>query len=163
MQALDGILLESEQQQLLITFVEAFWKVPTPEAFQQFREGFADMVYHKGLHSNKGIKVRWHNVELLASERMITLNHHQNNYTFNITPLGFKYCEHLKQQAGTPFNRMEQSLRSFLEADLLLRLCPIAYEKWVNAEKLLWSENPEKRATDIGHHCREAIQVSAVT
>jgi hypothetical protein len=34
----------------------------------------------------------------------------------------------------------------------------VAYQKWLQAESILWSSDSEQQLTSIGHLCREALQ-----
>ena len=54
-------------------------------------------------------------------------------------------------------------MRQYLDAEAFQTRYPAAYQKWSEAEKLLWGADSEQQLTVIGHRCREAMQEFADT
>lgn len=82
---------------------------------------------------------------------------------FGINPEGFAYYTYLKQRDGQPVQKVESSLRAYIEADRFRQKYPKAYQKWKDAEAMLWDTDSERQLTTIGHLCREALQEFAAT
>ncbi len=83
---------------------------------------------------------------------------------FDVTPLGSKYYEHLMNQIGEPIEKLEKSLTGYLDVECFQRTYAIAYQKWRDAEQLLWAaDSSQQLLTTIGHLCREAMQEFAST
>ena len=161
----DHILLEPEQEDLLITLVEAARNV-----LRENRQKFALLHGTSGaLILHPGFGDRTHNayggdVEILGGAGLLALSHSRNGtLIFAVTPLGFRYYEHLKQRLGQPIQQVEATIRSFLDAEAFQRKYPSAYQKWAEAETILWSSDSEQQLTTIGHLCREAVQEFAAT
>lgn len=49
-------------------------------------------------------------------------------------------------------------MRGYLSTDEFKRSYESAYQKWSQAESLLWESDSDKQYTTIGHLCREALQ-----
>jgi hypothetical protein len=64
----------------------------------------------------------------------------------------------MKQRAGQPIQNIETTIRNYLDADHFLQKYPKAYQKWAEAESMLWAGDSEHQLTTIGHLCREATQ-----
>lgn len=154
------ILLEPEQENLLITLVEAARNIPR-EKRQEFiftQTGGGAFIQHPGL-KNQGHPVYKGDLDILGRSDLLALSYRPGGAMFcDITPLGFRYYEYLKQRLGQPVQRVEVSFRSFLDAETFRRQYPTAYQKWTEAEKILWSADSDQQLTMIGHLCREAIQ-----
>jgi len=77
---------------------------------------------------------------------------------FDVTPLGFRYYEYLKDRSGKPVERVEPTVKSYLASIDFQRKYPEAFRKWTSAENLLWKTDTEQQSTTIGHLCRESVQ-----
>ncbi|MBI4928469.1 MAG: hypothetical protein HY835_11935 [Anaerolineae bacterium] len=75
---------------------------------------------------------------------------------FDVTPLGFRYYEYLQQKIGNSEKRVEISMHEYLDAENFQARYPNAFQKWAQAEVLLWGEDSQAHLTTIGHLCREA-------
>jgi hypothetical protein len=78
--------------------------------------------------------------------------------TFEITTQGFAYYKRMKEREGQPAQRIESNSRNYLEAATFQQKYAKAYQKWSDAEGMLWGSDSERQMTTIGHLCREAIQ-----
>lgn len=155
----DHILLEKEQLELLAMVVEASRNV-TREKRNKFlvvKNRGGDVLIHEGLGGNKVIYLG--DVEALAAEGLVSLTYGSTGSPlFDVTPLGFRYYEHLKQQAGHPVAQVQDEMKSYLDAEVFRRKYPTAYDKWIDAHTRLWRSESEHDLTIIGHLCREAMQ-----
>jgi len=156
----ENILLEQEQKELLFIVVEAARNVPR-ERRQKFYVSSGGMdgslqssLMHQGL-PNGQIRVYEGDIETLAHTELLRLT---NLMSFDVTPLGFKYYEYLKQRVGQPIQRVESVIQNYMASDLFQQRYAQAYQKWASAEAMLWSSDSEQQLTTIGHLCREAIQ-----
>lgn len=158
----ESILLEKEQEELLFILVEATRNVP-----QQQRQKFYAItsvgstlshILHPGF-ANNDTQAYMGDIEILGHQGLLALTYgdHQS-VRFDVTPLGFRYYEYLKQRAGQPIQQIEAQSRNYLEGDLFQRKYPQAYQKWSDAESMLWSSESEQQLTTIGHLCRESLQ-----
>lgn len=165
MDMFSNILLDDDQKNLLCQLIEASRNVPM-EARQRFYtfHVFGEnhpTVFHKGLPDGK-IHARLTDIELLAKDGLVILSYAHNNLPeIDITPLGFRYYEHIKKRLGEPLSILENSIRQYLDSESFACNFPEAYEKWCQAEKLLWESENKKHYTIIGHLCREAMQAFA--
>lgn len=147
------VILEPEQTKLLQILVEAHRITTERESFQWDCDRFEFNIYHTGLH---GYKRNAHEPDVRILERAGLIFF--DGGTFNLEPLAFRYYERLKRESGESCARIEDTVRTFLNGALLQQVCPKAYEQWAKAEKALWAQDAEMHLTEIGHHCREAIQ-----
>lgn len=160
----DHILLEPIQEKLLITIVEAARNVP-PERRRKFlvaqsKEG--DELIHPGLPKEK--QIYYGDIEILARQGLLALGFaSKGSPIFDVTPLGFRYYEYLKERTGHATERIEATIKSYLDAYEFQKKYPEAYQKWTSAENLLWQTDTQQQLTTIGHLCREAVQEFADT
>ncbi|MFZ5452177.1 MAG: hypothetical protein ACOZF2_09955 [Thermodesulfobacteriota bacterium] len=154
-----NVLLEPEQKELLIAMVEAHRNVPKAERqgfyFLNTRNGF---IIHPGFPNHK-IPAFFGDLEALANVGLLQRRYDSRGTPiFDVTPLGFKYYEHLSLSAGQPIMQVEEKIRSYLESDHFKKKYANAFQKWTSANDKLWSTDSEKQLTEIGHLCREAMQ-----
>ena len=53
---------------------------------------------------------------------------------------------------------IEKSVKQYIQSTNFRKKYALAYDKWKESEKLLWSEDVQSKLTTIGHLCREAVQ-----
>jgi hypothetical protein len=104
---LDNILLESEQLNLLSTLVEADHSLPREERQEFFvlEPGFGSTkheILHKGLINGR-IEVLWMDIIVLANQNLILMSNQYKVPTFGISPLGFKFYEHINHETTKTF------------------------------------------------------------
>lgn len=158
----DDIILEKEQEDLLFALVEASRQQPRAR-----REKFFVILSSQGTHilgledfpnAYKG------DVEILGNEGLLNTSYtSKGTLTFDITPLGFRYYEYLKKPRGEAMERMEENTFRYLDSSNFKKRHPAAFDKWQQAEGLLWSSDSQSQHTAIGHHCREAMQFFATS
>lgn len=153
-----NILLELEQKELLIALVEAARNVEREKRqkflFIQVMGGA--WIQHDGLREQ--LNAYEGDIQALANEGLLDVTYNRSTWGFDVTPRGFKYYTHLKEQLGQPIQQIESSIRAFIHADSFQKKYPVVYQKWAEAEKLLWSTDSQQQLTTIGHLCREAVQ-----
>jgi hypothetical protein len=159
---LESTILEKEQKDLLAMLVEAARNLPRdkrePFDFMQLDGG--SLIMHGGLPDKKLMNVYDSDIEILIQAGLILPSYGSRGQMsrFDVTPLGFKYYENMKQQAGQPVQRIETVVRDYLEAEYFQQKYPEPYQKWAEAEAMLWESDSERQLTTIGHLCREAMQ-----
>lgn len=160
-----SIVLEAEQVRALEILVEASRAQPSNER-QPFR-GMKDYTTSKErllVPSRTGLPADFPgfypgDLEQLASEDLLNLETSpRDTWTFAVTPRGYRYYEWLKQREGQPVARIEQSVRSYVDATGFAQRHPIAWQKWTAAEQHLWAADSVQSGTTVGHLCREAHQ-----
>lgn len=155
----DPIALEPAQEALLIKLVEAS-RNQTPARRRSFSTMSGDdkvMVHHPGLPT--GEVVHPGDITILAQEGLLAITGQTNaGVLFDITPSGIEYYSYLKGLIGGAVSRSEESVRSYLDAELFQEKHPVAYQRWAAAEEMLWGGDARQQLTDIGHRCREALQ-----
>jgi len=156
----NNILLEKEQEDLLIKIVEFERNVPRDQRqkFVIFNGGSWHKLSYPG-RSGLNPKIYLGDIEALARENLLALSYSSGGTPkFDITPLGFRYYEHLKQKLGQPIERLQATVRDYLSSSEFTKKYPNAFQKWADADNLLWQTDSEKQQTTIGHLCREAVQ-----
>lgn len=159
--------LEQEQEELLSTLVEAYRNLPR-ERRQPFLVSFVDeeinaLIDHPGL-TNGLAKAYPGDIDTIAREGFIAKSFISgSSYTFDINPQGFAYYRDMKEREAVPLERIESEIESYLESNHFKDTYAKAYQKWKNADSLLWDSDSEQQLTTIGHLCREAIQEFATS
>lgn len=159
------MLLEPEQEQLLVDLVEAERRLPRDQR-QKFIVARSISVHGVGLiHGGwSGRRVFEGDLETLASVGLIQMSYgHKGTHTFFVTPLGFEYYSSLMANRGAPVEVIEDRVRRFLDSKEFQTRHPRAFQKWSEAERLLWGEDSAQNLTTIGHLCREALQEFATS
>lgn len=160
MNSFDQILLEPVQKELLTTLVEAARNTPRDnrQKFFVLQSSGGDELLHSYVPKDK-TQIYFGDVEVLSNEGLLALGYGSGGTpNFDITPLGFQYCEYLKKKSGEPVERIEATMKDFLDAQNFVKRYPEAYKKWSLAEDLLWKTDSQQQLTTIGHLCREAVQ-----
>ena len=155
-----NILLESEQKELLTLLVETSRKMPRDERrkFIVAQSNSGDTLLVPG-HPSQNFKVYIGDIETLAREGLVDITYgSRGSPNVNVLPLGYAYYEHMKRQAGQPLENVEKPVRNYLTSESFRQKYPNAYQKWVEAEDMLWGSDSESQLTTIGHLCREASQ-----
>ncbi len=156
----ERILLEPEQKELLSTIVEASRSIPRDKErrffIQRSQQGGTCL---KILGLPDCIEVDMVDIEILASEGLIVYGYTSSGaQSVYVPPLGLEYYRWMKQSAGQPIQRVETEIKSYLNADKFRQRYPTAYQKWAEAELIVWDSDSEQQLTTIGHLCREAMQ-----
>jgi hypothetical protein len=156
----ENILLEKEQEDLLNTLVETSRKIPrekrTKFIVSRANDGTTLII---PLFPNLNFNLNMIDVEILAREGLIEISYSSNGTpNIYVLPFGFKYYELLKQKGMQPTENIENYIKNYLESNLFSDRFPNAYQKWIDAEKLLWNSDSSTQFTTIGHLCRESVQ-----
>lgn len=159
--------LEQEQEELLSTLVEAYRNLPRKRR-EPFLVLFLDgernaSINHPGLADRKAIAYPG-DIETLARQGFIAQSFISgSNHEFDINPQGFAYYRQMKERETEPLDRIETEIDRYLESSHFQGTYAKAYQKWKNADSLLWDSESEQQLTTIGHLCREAIQEFATS
>ena len=158
-----AVFLEKEQQDLLCIIVEASRNLP-PEKRQEFTVVYDSSIsysflQHPGLHENE-IKFYSTDLEFLSEQGFIyVLSSCQYGIVrFDVHPKGLQYYLYIKEKSGEPVEKIEKTVHSYIDTQDFQKEYSKAYEKWAEAEHLLWETEAPNQLTTIGHLCREAIQ-----
>jgi hypothetical protein len=157
---LDGVLLRPEQEELLVTLVEAERNLPRGEReqFMYFPTLVEPSLAHPGLPGRE-IPVYIGDLDALSSAGLLRETWTPSSVRLlDITPTGVAVYEAIKQRSSAPVEQLEEELRRYLDADVFQKRYPRAYRKWLEATDKLWSSDSEEQLNTVGHLCREAIQ-----
>lgn len=161
------IPLEPEQTQLLESLVEAYRRTPRDQRheFIYVRAHDGDSILHDGFGPRHELRAFVGDIDALVDAGLIRVisRRPRGEMSFVISPVALRYYEGARLSSGTPVQRVENTVRSYLGGEEFRRRCRAAYDKWAEAERLLWATESEKQLTAIGHLCREAIQAFATT
>ena len=157
-----GITLDQEQIDLLSVLVEGARNLPRDkrQEFYVIPHAWGEtqsLLLHPGLPKGK-IDAYPGDINMLARIGFLLFSNVPNQESFDITPEGFAYYQQLKQQNQKPIERISSEIKTYIESDNFKRKYPKAYQKWIEAETMLWATDSEKQSTTIGHLCREAVQ-----
>lgn len=152
----EGIILEKEQEDLFCKIVEAVRNIPSEkrESFLVAQSSDGDFLQHPGFPDNE-INFLYSDLRILAGYALVNQSGMNSYY---VHPRGFQFYQYLKKRSGEPVEHIEREVRSFFDSHQFQKEYPKAYEKWAEAESLLWETETSKQLTKIGHLCREAIQ-----
>jgi hypothetical protein len=153
----ESLFLEKEQKELLVALVEASRNVQSDprRAFiltQGLNEG--DRVRHPGLPGGN-VKIYLGDLRALADAELLIFSQRD---MFDLHQRGFQYYEHLKRQTAAPIRRVETEITGYLATERFRKTYAEAYQKWSEAEAMLWKSDSESQFTTIGHLCSEALQ-----
>lgn len=162
----ESVMLEKEQEELLATLVEASRNVPREErqiflVIKTVSNRLADIT-HPGMPEDfPGAYMG--DIEELVHQGLLRPRRRERGSirSFDVSPHGFQYYNHLKRRQADPAKRVEKQTVEYLNADGFRREYTEAYDKWAQANDLLWSADSEEQFTTIGHLCRESIQAFA--
>jgi hypothetical protein len=157
---LDGVLLRPEQEDLLVTLVEAERNVPRDqrEQFIYFPSMGDPSLAHPGLPGRE-VSVYLGDLDVLSNAGLLNETRTRSGTRhFDIAPAGFAMYEEIKRRSGAPLEQFEEDMTHYLEADIFQKRYPRAYRKWAEATEKLSSSDSEEQFNTVGYLCREAIQ-----
>jgi hypothetical protein len=151
---------EPQQVDLLIQLVEAYRSLPSSRRgrflvrtdFNAFNVWVWNEGHEGGGHDIAALPA---DLEILAGEGLIR---YCDRDMFIVPPAGMRFYEQAKLGQGQPVQRVENSVRAYLNAERFRSANPGAYEKWQSAEANLWGDDSDRNLTTIGHLIREAMQ-----
>jgi hypothetical protein len=157
--------MQKEHIELLCLLVEAARNVSQKEPFYALGPPLGTTlgeVLHNGIPGRE-FAVYLGDVQDLASLGLITIRHFNTHggFDFDVSPAGFAAYEQLRTETSERVGQVSETMRSFVESPLFSTRYPAAFERWLAAEKALWSADTDARVTEIGHLCREAMQYFA--
>jgi hypothetical protein len=156
------VLLEPEQEELFTFIVEAARSVSREKREKfiviQIADANLALLIHPGIN-NREIEVYSGDIKEIGTQGLIAIEYSSGGtLTFDITSFGFKYYEYLKTKKGEAVERVEVTVRDYINSSIFKTKYPDAFNKWSSAETLLWQKDSPQQLTSIGHHCREAVQ-----
>ena len=160
-----NIVLQPEQEQLLSSLVEAARSVrgTNRAKFILLEVMGGPLIKHLGLPESF-IRAYKGDVEILGHNGLLLLSFNKSgSLIFDVMPEGFRYYEDLKRRQGRPLERVQSTLREYITTGNFAADHPSAYQKWSEAEELLWSTDSERQTSTVGHLCREAVQEFATS
>jgi len=143
-----------------VLLVEASRRTPRDKRhkFLVSRTFGGDSLIHSSIPDDKR-RIYYGDVEVLALQGLLTIGFgSRGSPNFDVSPLGYRYYEFLKESLGRPVERIEKTTRSLIDSAPFQARFPAAHSKWASAEELLWRSDTEENFTTIGHLCREALQ-----
>lgn len=159
----EAIYLEREQQELLSWMVESERTLPSdqhgPFVLLGMLSGYVLLHSHAGERSGD---FRPSDLDTLAETGLLRLGYTGGSEkTYEITPLGRRYYGEMKKQAGEALDSIQADIHQYLHSELFREGFPAAHDRWREAADKLWSAETEGEFTEIGHICREAMQLFA--
>lgn len=145
--------LTQDQECLLALIVEASRSVPREEFY--FLNG-VDEIQHPGLPEPR--QVFPSDFYALREERLLHVQPRATDLSFEPTALGFEVYSQIKKRQGEPSQRVESNVRAYFDHESFRKVHPEAFQKWAEAEELLWKSDAKSQFTTIGHLAREAMQ-----
>ena len=99
---------------------------------------------------------------MLERERFLHVTERGRGVWFFVpTPEAGEFYRHAKTQGREPLEHIETEVGRFLSSSTMDSY-PRAFEAWRRAESLYWQlDAADPRLSEIGHHCRDAIQAFA--
>lgn len=151
---------EETLEAALRTIVEASRNVATRQPFLLIRSAMSYdyLVHHEGVPSD-AFSLYPADVQEMAQRGWIALSRLGGSIEqFDLTSAGARAYEQIQRRARKPAQRMERLVRALVDDSTLERRYPDAYRSWRLAEEALWIAETSSALTEIGHHCREAMQ-----
>ena len=156
------ITLTTEQEDVLCRLVEAEQAAsPQRMPFYLTRTFDGTSITHIGLPDTQE-EIYEGDIFALADADLVRVERRTpNDLTFDLRPLASKYREWLKRRQGQPIIQVEHEIRRYLDTAQFRDIYPKAYERWVNAEELIWQADAAQHTGDVGFRCRETMQAFA--
>lgn len=161
-------MLERAQEKLLIELVEAERSLPRNER-QYFYIGHTIgppgvELIHPAI-PRQSPRIYEGDLRTLGSYGLISIVSYDRNgiESFYITNDGFRMYDQIMKKLGHPTERIQGIIKDYLESGRFRTSYLHAYDKWAQAENLLWTDDSISVLTTIGHLIREAMQEFAET
>jgi hypothetical protein len=154
------MMLEQEQIDLLFLLVETARSIPRDkrDKFHLIEVSGESFLKHWALPNWSPDCYRG-DIEILGTNGLLNLQMNSDgDYIFDLLPEAFAYYQKLKGSQDQPAIAAEQSVRHYLLDQQFEKKYKPALDRWISAEKKLWSADSNKELTTIGLLCREAVQ-----
>lgn len=157
--------MQKEHEDLLCLLVEAARSVTEKQPFYALGPALGDTqgeVIHSGIPGRK-LAVYPGDVQDLADLGLIAIRHYgqHGEYAFDVSPAGFAVYEQVHSRAVERVEQLPETMRAFMASSVFRSRHPGAFDKWLAADSALWSADTDARVTEIGHLCRESLQLFA--
>jgi hypothetical protein len=156
----EDLHLEEEQEGVLALMLDAERDVPRERRapFLLVRTSTGAVLVHDGFAENREVAAG--DVLSLAEAGLLRLEvGSRGAANYEVTNQGRAYHAWMKERDGEPLERVEAEVRHLLDGPDFQARHPAAYARWTEAEAALWSAESVAEFTNIGHACREAIQL----
>lgn len=155
------MIIQKDQAELLCSFVEASRNTPDKEVFMASHPCMGETlggVMHRGLPDRR-VSVYIGDIEEMVDLGLLAVRYYgEHQLNFDVSTLGFQVYEEIRLDSDKPAEAVENEMASYIQSREFQARYPAAYEKWLDAEKVLWAKQTSSRSTEIGHLCREAMQ-----
>jgi hypothetical protein len=157
----DRVYLEQEQRDLLESMIDADNAVPREQrhsfVLSQTSEG--DFLIRAGMTREP---ISLSDLTTLAERHLVRVHLGSGgNRLYDVTPEGRRYHAEMKRRSGEAVGHVEAEIRRLLDSESFRSEYGEAYRRWREAADELWDADSDLRFTDIGHKCREALQLFA--
>lgn len=160
------MMIQKDQAELLCCFVEASRNTQVKEVFMASHPCLGETlgsVMHCGL-PDRTVSVYLGDVEEMVDLGLLAVRYYgDHQFNFDVSTLGFQAYEEIRRDSGKPAEVVENEMTTYIRSREFQARHPSAYEKWLDADKVLWSKQTTSRSTEIGHLCREAMQEFAAS
>ncbi len=156
-----SIILEPEQEETLSELAEATRRIPreSRHAWIVLQETGPTQLIMSGNPVTLTAQVQ--DLDVLHRAGLVSMARAGRNFTVYVTPLGFRYYEHLRTRSAEPVAQLEDEVRRLLEGEAFGSRHRHALAAWSVAAATLWSADDASAFRAIGAHCREAMQLYA--
>jgi len=146
-----------DQVELLFDVVDASRE--SKEQFLMIRSTGGEWLQHPGFPQGRR-EFDYGDAVVLQESGFLTVTHWGDHGAFHFvpSPYGLQAYEDLHEQMGEPAEAVEDDQFRYLDSSGFKKMHPEAFERWNEAATLLRAKDATDKVTDIGHHCREAIQ-----
>lgn len=97
--------------------------------------------------------------DLVESGLVRVTSRGDHNEVFELRQGAFDAYDEKHRDAEAPIAAQESLVVEHVSSDAFAAKYRAAIDRWRSAEALLWEEESTQNLTDIGHRCREAIQL----
>jgi hypothetical protein len=154
--------LEGHQLEILARLVEAERRIPPGEERQVFLISHpmgppGVLLIHPALPDDTP-RIFQGDIETLAREGVVAYTRVAHLDGVYVTNAGFRLHDRRMATRGESHQRVQAVVRDYLEGRDFQARYPQAFERWREAEALLWNTDAKNAATQIGHLAREAMQ-----
>jgi hypothetical protein len=149
--------LTDDQKRLLFDIVEAYRKSNKQFLMLRAMPG-GDWLQHPGF--NGEYHMAQPDALVLREAGLLTVTHDGGYGAFHFipSPAAFAAYEELHRQMGEPTDAVEAEVRQYFEAASFRGRHESAFESLRLAAELVWTEKADSKLSDVGHHCRVALQ-----
>jgi hypothetical protein len=122
------------------------------------------VILHPGFPGSERQEAYWPDLIGLAQSGVFTvMTYTEGDIRFDIAAFGLQTYAEVRRSEQEPIRAIGRDVKDYLDQSGFASRHRTAYERWKKAADILWSDHPEGHLSEIGHHCREAMQEFAET